>query len=679
MAHQHTAEKIMRKFGKQTLFVVISLALIVAAIILVKHFPSDRKHFAPGRIEGSGKSFMLKNSKYINLKLESSEKIQTVIESVPAMVRISIFPIVSKTAMAKSSKITLRGFKPLTAYYKYQDDYHNLVKFVTDEKGNYKYIQDISVPHLVFIQSEKNTLFIKNDAAGGDCTKIGMWDIPTKTCALTTDVNETIQIDNDGITINGNGHTLSGSDTGSGIFMSSRSNVVIKNLKITHFFDGVTLYKSNSATINGNTLLQNVYGVRVGGGSNKIINNTFETNGIFGVYLDGGYALNNLISGNALKGEDYAVYVYFGGIGNVVSNNKITLSNLNGITVLYTPVIEIAGNEISGTDVNKNKYAGIYIGRRTSDTVFNIAVRENTISKNGSYGIALDTYPIALTGLEKILVYRNTISDNGIYGVNSAYATELSYNNEGNTWGHDAPPCFREGDSNDITTVVDSHPVCIAPPAPVDTTPPVITINEIPKEVLLNSSVTFGFSVTDDMSGVKSVNSVFDSAPITNGETKQMTTVGEHKFKVEAVDNAGNSRTAEVIFNVVYGFGKFLSPLRMDRIGLYHEKRTIPVKFQLTDSTGKIINTAQVRLFMANVVNGTVGQEQAAVCEPEKRNAASDNPMRAKENYYTCHLDTLKLASGTWQLRAVLDDGKSYTVLITLRQKKNDRERFDDD
>lgn len=38
------------------------------------------------------------------------------------------------------------------------------------------------------------TKFIRNDATGGDCTSFGTWNSGTKTCTMTADLIETIQI-----------------------------------------------------------------------------------------------------------------------------------------------------------------------------------------------------------------------------------------------------------------------------------------------------------------------------------------------------------------------------------------------------------------------------------------------------------------------------------------------------
>lgn len=168
----------------------------------------------PGLIEATGTHFELKDSNYLNITLNSTEPIRIKLLSVPQMITLHI----ESDAGADSAEITFRGFTPQTTYHKYEDNYHNHVAFTSDDNGDYTYIQDLSEPHTIFIQPKPSTKFIKDNATGGDCSTIGIWDSSTKTCTLTKDLNETIQIDSDGITVDGNGHTSTGSQTGSGIY-----------------------------------------------------------------------------------------------------------------------------------------------------------------------------------------------------------------------------------------------------------------------------------------------------------------------------------------------------------------------------------------------------------------------------------------------------------------------------
>ncbi len=225
----------------------------------------------PGKLEASGTHFELKNSSYLNIILDSSEPINLTIESPPKMVTMRL----ESASSATTTDIIMRGFAPRTTYQKYEDDYHNLVTFTTDDSGSYAYTQDLSKPHFVFIQpisskisktstnastanAPSSTIFIRDDATGGDCTIIGIWDSGTKTCTLTTNLVQTVQIDNDGITLNGNGHIITGSGTGSGVYLLGRSSVTIKSLTVKNFTDGIYYNNNPPNSSSKNTLINNI-------------------------------------------------------------------------------------------------------------------------------------------------------------------------------------------------------------------------------------------------------------------------------------------------------------------------------------------------------------------------------------------------------------------------------------
>jgi len=298
----------------------------------------------PGRIEGTGIHFEITDSEYLNLILESSEETKLRIESIPEMITMMIEPISSTV----STQITISGLASSTTYYKYQDDYHNLTEFTTDENGGYTYIQDLSKSHFIFIQPRASTKFIKDDATGGDCYLIGTWDTVAKTCTLTTDFNETIQIDSDGVTLDGNGRIIIGTGTGSGIFLSGRNNITIKNLDISKFTYGVFLWASNnnsitnnfshnnyndgiriddswSNNIKDNTISYNYFGIAIWGFLNNIINNNIISNGSRGIWIGGEISpAFNLISSNIISNSSFGIQMT-GANSDTISNN--TFSN----------------------------------------------------------------------------------------------------------------------------------------------------------------------------------------------------------------------------------------------------------------------------------------------------------------------------------------------------------------
>ncbi len=309
-----------------------------------------------GRIEGTGSHFEITDSEYLTVTLDSSEEISLTMESVTEMVTLEI----ASSAGASSSQITLSGFEPLTTYYMYEDNYHNLTIVTTDESGSYTYAQDLSVSHIVFIQPRKSTKFISDDATGGDCASIGTWVSATKTCTLTTDLTETIQIDSDGITLDGNGHTLTGSNTGNGVYLNSTTGVTVRNMNITGFARGIEIWRSNGNTIAGSTFSGNYYGINIrSSDGNTVAGNDASGNRYDGITLYGSDA-NSLTGNSASNRRRYGIYLSGSSnntiTGNTASNNDSSYNNEYGIVLDNS-----FGNTLADNVAKENKFYDLYI------------------------------------------------------------------------------------------------------------------------------------------------------------------------------------------------------------------------------------------------------------------------------------------------------------------------------
>ncbi|MFQ6056088.1 MAG: PxKF domain-containing protein, partial [Methanosarcinales archaeon] len=132
------------------------------------------------------------------------------------------------------------------------------------------------------------------------------------------------------------------------------------------------------------------------------------------------------------------------------------------------------------------------------------------------------------------------------------------------------------------------------------------------------------------------------------------------------IHQAQGTTTISVTEGVVYNFSGFLPPIKTDGTGIYKQGRTLPTKFQLTDANNNYIATAIAELFVAKISDGVVGTDEI----PLSTSAAdTGNIFRydAEGNQYIYNLSTDTLSVGTWQLKVVLDDGKNYTVIISIK------------
>lgn len=309
----------------RTYSVLFFISIVVASGAQV-HEAHAAEFDSIGVTQGEGTHFQISDSDYLNVTLESVEVITLRMKSVPEMITMRIAPT---SALATSTQITITGFLPHTTYYKYEDNYHNLAEILSDENGAYAYTQDISKSHRIFIQPRKSTKFISNGATGGGCASIGTWDPATLTCTLANDLTETVQIDSDGITLDGGGHAMTGSNTGNGIYLYEKSGVTVRNLTIKNFSYGITLDTSpNNAVHDNNISVDIVSGNRYTGetltlydsNNNEIYNNAFsKADEELTLYNSSG----NTIRGNTFSEADEALTLYTSNDNEIYNNNFI--------------------------------------------------------------------------------------------------------------------------------------------------------------------------------------------------------------------------------------------------------------------------------------------------------------------------------------------------------------------
>lgn len=351
----------------------------------------------PGQVRGGGMYFEITDSDYLNITLESSEHINIRLESVPEIVTMMIRAVSSSTP---STTLTIRGLAPLTTYYKYEDNYHNLVEFVTDKNGSFSYAQDILISHIVFIQPYKSTKFIRDDVTGGDCTSIGIWNMTTLTCVLATNITETIQIDSNGVVLDGAGHTITGLRTGSGVYLNAKSGVVLKNFIVENFTYGVFLNGATNAQLEGILARGNtMHGIAVYESSGIIVRGVTATgtstpaffDGVSGSRIENSFfstinnqalalnrSSNNIIAGDifeATAGE--ALALYQGSSNNEIINNTATAK--------YNSIFLSGSNQNLLTDNTLlTYYADIGIGILLSHSATGNTLRDNTFRNNST-------------------------------------------------------------------------------------------------------------------------------------------------------------------------------------------------------------------------------------------------------------------------------------------------------
>lgn len=297
---------------------------------------------------------------------------------------------------------------------------------------------------------------IRDDATGGDCILIGNWDLLNKTCTLTTDLafsgTHGIEIADLGLTLNGNGHTLTGtqncppagpcSPALKGVLAMYRTKVfgdnvtrpippttTIENLVVKGFDVGIDIgngvcssdlqdnpddYITNM-TVKGNTTSSNVWGIKVNCAvGNTLSGNTASNNRHEGITLfaspkntvkDNTSSFNNgaaTYDGTGIHLTTFSGDDMENSFGNTVSGNTVSW-NYNGIQV-----DDFSGNNtIVGNTVTSNN------GANGGEGIF-LASDNNYLSGNA---VSSNKWGILLVGSSANLLTGNTISYNSSVGL----------------------------------------------------------------------------------------------------------------------------------------------------------------------------------------------------------------------------------------------------------------------
>jgi hypothetical protein len=113
-----------------------------------------------------------------------------------------------------------------------------------------------------------------------------------------------------------------------------------------------------------------------------------------------------------------------------------------------------------------------------------------------------------------------------------------------------------------------------------------------------------------------------------------------------------------------YTFSGFQPPIKTDGSGIYNLGRTLPIKFSLTDSNNNYVTSVTAHLVVTNVQDGIIGDVPIQLATST---SDTGNLFRISGTQYIYNLDTGQLSPGTWQIKAVLDTGVSYAVLISVK------------
>ena len=256
------------------------------------------------------------------------------------------------------------------------------------------------------------TIFIRSDG-GVDPPNSTISSADNVTYTFTDNINGSIVVERDNIVVDGASYTLQG--TGSGIDLSDRNNVTIKNMEIRSFKWGIYLYGASNCSIRGNNIVDNHYGIWLYwySNDNNICGNNLTNNYMFSVYLNS--TSHNVISENKITttnigvvlGEASKTNIYGNKITNATegislwrsSNNSISANSISFTTGYYRWGISFRSsnyNTISENNITNNN-VGIRLKYSSNNTFYHNNFIGNTqqvyIETSGYANIWDDGYP----------------------------------------------------------------------------------------------------------------------------------------------------------------------------------------------------------------------------------------------------------------------------------------------
>jgi parallel beta-helix repeat protein len=143
-------------------------------------------------------------------------------------------------------------------------------------------------PNVEIVKAE-STIYVRADGSIDPLT-VPISTVDNITYTLTDNVYAPIIVQRNNIVIDGNGYTIQGTGNGTGIDLTDRENVIIKNTQINNFEFCIRLVSSDNIVISANNATTSFCGIWLSDSSNSrvllktvfFLKNSTATNSVFG-------------------------------------------------------------------------------------------------------------------------------------------------------------------------------------------------------------------------------------------------------------------------------------------------------------------------------------------------------------------------------------------------------------
>ncbi|VVC02667.1 Right handed beta helix region [Candidatus Burarchaeum australiense] len=270
--------------------------------------------------------------------------------------------------------------------------------------GNFTFTGGVThTVQIMFRSPSKDTAWIDNASITLIAVKSECGTLVANTF-LTEDITSTgtcYTIGADSITLDCNGHTLTGAGTGNGVFNNGYDNVVIKNCIINSFAKGIYFQSgSNSAIFLNNTFNNNVDGIYVDHSDlTSAWNNTIASATNTGITLNVSQ-WSAVVNTTVRAARSRAIQLY------QVNNSFVYNATLG--TNLFIPATGIAG--INVEECNGTTIANISLSSMSTGIGINITLSNATRIENSSID-NLFVYGIQMVRSNNSFVYNSSLTN----------------------------------------------------------------------------------------------------------------------------------------------------------------------------------------------------------------------------------------------------------------------------
>jgi len=157
-------------------------------------------------------------------------------------------------------------------------------------------------------------------------TTAGTWNPLTRTYTLTQDVNDTIEITESDLTLNGNNFSINGAGAGRGVSMQggsyiNRVDVNVVNLTINNFYEGIYAKYSSYITLKNNTITNCPEGIMlIYVKYSNITGNNISESIYHGIFFN--TSKYNTLTENTFANNNYGLYADTYSNYNTIYNNN---------------------------------------------------------------------------------------------------------------------------------------------------------------------------------------------------------------------------------------------------------------------------------------------------------------------------------------------------------------------